>query len=115
MRRSVEQKVRDQLHETGQRGVRQLARIFDVEDYDGLGKELSFDEMRNKLRACQVELTHNEFKVLYGWCDKNQDGMVTVGHFIAGQESNTFVIMSHSLIFSSPPALKYMCASEAVM
>ena len=84
MRRSVQQKVRDQLHETGQRGVKQLARIFDVQDFDGLGKVIDLNEMKTRLRASQVDLTSNEFKVLYDWCYKNEDGMATVGHFIGG-------------------------------
>eukprot|EP00357_Protocruzia_adherens_P024843 CAMPEP_0115038384 /NCGR_PEP_ID=MMETSP0216-20121206/43378_1 /TAXON_ID=223996 /ORGANISM="Protocruzia adherens, Strain Boccale" /LENGTH=193 /DNA_ID=CAMNT_0002418777 /DNA_START=23 /DNA_END=604 /DNA_ORIENTATION=- len=77
-------KVKAQLSQRGAKGIRGLGRTFrQMDSFDG-NKKVDSQEFSTGLREAGCELNNEEISILFGYFDKNSDGVVDFDEFLVG-------------------------------
>jgi Ca2+-binding EF-hand superfamily protein len=76
--------VREQLNSRGAKTIRSLGRVFrQLDSFDG-NRKVDRQEFVTGLRECGVALSPQDANVLFGYFDKNSDGIVDFDEFLVG-------------------------------
>ena len=76
--------VRQQLERRGSRGIRGLGRAFRQLDSYDRNRKVDQQEFAVGMRENGVELSPNEYQVLFAYFDKDGDGTVNFDEFLVG-------------------------------